>query len=372
MAFSTADAAPADASRQVGAYRLAGLIGEGGMGRVYQAEEILTGRVVALKLMRHELTESVEARRLFVREMDLLSRLEDPHIVRSLACFEDDGQLAMAMERVHGSTLRAVLAERGPLAWWRAGHIVSQIAEALIAAHEHDPPIVHCDLKPENVMLQRDGSVKVMDFGIARAVVDHCPTRTRSAGSLQYMSPEQIDAKTVDHRSDLYALGLMTFELLAGEPPFASPSPRKLLEMQCAHPPPALPVHVREKIPPAMAELLAALLRKLPEERPSSAREVVAVLQPLLPSSEPESVPPCRPDAETGDAHDTLACAANVVTEMGQDTVVMIDSARGLAVWSRWRALCVIAMACTVSGLATYFIKTHLGEAARATLVGEP
>jgi serine/threonine protein kinase len=126
--------------------------------------------------------------------------------------------------------------------------ITSEVAAALTAAHGQEPPIVHRDLKPENLMLTPSG-VKVMDFGIGKVLQAMRKGTTGSVGTLAYMSPEQIDAAPIDHRADLYALGLVLYEMLAGRPPFQSESPRQLLEMQCTAPPPPLPDEARAGLP---------------------------------------------------------------------------------------------------------------------------
>src|SRR5579863_8106985 len=187
---------------RIGEYSIRRLVGEGGMGRVYEAEERLSKRRVALKVLRPELTRSEEGRRLFLGEMQILAGIEHPNLVRSLATCEVDGQLVMALEFVEGRTLRAELGERGRLAWPEAVRVVVAIADGLAAAHAQDPPVVHRDLKPENVMLGPGGVVKVMDFGVAKVVERAGVTNTQSVGTLEYMSPEQIDAKTIDARSD--------------------------------------------------------------------------------------------------------------------------------------------------------------------------
>ena len=218
---------------QIGEYTVRRLLGEGGMGKVYEAEERLTGRRVALKVMRPELAKNDDARRWFQSEMKVTSQLEHPNVVRSLAAFEADGQLVLALEYLEGQTLRDLLHERGRLTWPEAVEITAQIAQALSAAHATVPAIVHRDLKPENVMMlsanEADGqkvTVKVMDFGIAKVLETARATNTQSLERLQYMSPEQIDAKPIDGRSDLYALGLLLYEMLEGGGPFQSTSPR--------------------------------------------------------------------------------------------------------------------------------------------------
>ncbi|HEY6558452.1 MAG TPA: serine/threonine-protein kinase [Polyangiaceae bacterium] len=274
---------------RIGEYRIRRLIGEGGMGKVFEAEERLSGRRVALKVLRPELARSEEARRLFTNEMTILAHLDHPHVVRSLSCSEIDGQLVMALEYLDGKTLREVLASRCALPWPEAVRIAAQIASALAAAHRQDPPIVHRDLKPENIMIAPDGAVKVMDFGIAKVLQAASATTTHSVGTLQYMSPEQIDATRVDGRSDLYCLGLILYEMLAGTAPFHSASPRELLNLQCTALPPALSPTVRSLLPRGVDRLLSELLEKSPDKRPSSAEDVLHELLPFSPAEEPRT-----------------------------------------------------------------------------------
>ncbi|MEZ4226858.1 MAG: serine/threonine-protein kinase [Polyangiaceae bacterium] len=269
---------------RIGEYLVRGLVGEGGMGKVYEAEERLSKRRVALKVLRPELSRSEDGRRLFLNEMTILAHLDHPNIVRCLACTESDDQLVMALEYLEGRTLRTVLADGGPLSWEDAVGIAVQITSALAAAHRQEPPIVHRDLKPENVMVLDDGTVKVMDFGIAKVLEALSGNTTHSVGTLQYMSPEQIDATGVDARSDLYCLGLVMYEMLAGKPPFESASPRELLNMQCTQAPPQLPEDVRGSLPRAVERLVFELLEKSAEDRPASARDVLHELEPFAPS----------------------------------------------------------------------------------------
>jgi serine/threonine-protein kinase len=270
---------------ELGEYRIVRTLGEGGMGTVHEAEERLTGRRVAVKVARPELARTEEGRRLFLNEMRILAKLEHPNVVRCLAATEVDGQLVLALELVEGRTLRARLAAEGRLPWQEAARVAAAVAAALGAAHSQSPPIVHRDLKPENVLLGDDGSIKVTDFGVAKVLeAAHAPS-TQSVGTLTYLSPEQIDARVVDHRADLYALGLVLHEMLAGEPPFRAASPRKLLDLQCTAEPPPLPEDVRATLPRGVEELVAALLEKAPEDRPYLAEDVVARLAPFQPAA---------------------------------------------------------------------------------------
>jgi serine/threonine protein kinase len=272
---------------QIGDYLVRRLIGEGGMGRVYEAEERLSKRRVALKVLHHELSRSEEGRRLFLNEMQILAHLEHPNIVRSLASIEASGELVMVLEYLDGRTLRALLNAEGRLPWGEAIRIVAAVAGGLAAAHGQEPPIIHRDLKPENIMVVEGGAVKVMDFGIAKVIEALDQTNTQSVGTLQYMSPEQIDARTIDHRSDLYCLGLIFYELCAGRPPFQSASPRQLLNLQCTAPPPQLPDEVRAGLPRGVEQLVFQLLEKAPEDRPHLAQDVIDRLDPFQTAAGP-------------------------------------------------------------------------------------
>jgi serine/threonine protein kinase len=280
----------------IGEYRVGRLLGEGGMGKVFEAEERLSGRKVALKVLRPELARSEPARRLFENEMTVLSRLDHPNIVRCLACAEVSGDLVMALELLEGRTLRTLMLDEGALPWERAVAIVAQMASALSAAHEHAPPIVHRDLKPENVMVLAADTIKVTDFGIAKVLAALGSKTTHSVGTLQYMSPEQIDAGPIDGRSDLYALGLVFYELVAGRPPFESSSPRELLNLQCTAAPPPLPEPVRRALPRGLERLMFELLAKSREDRPASAADVLHELEPFMPSTGREA-PSSRPSS---------------------------------------------------------------------------
>jgi serine/threonine-protein kinase len=365
----------------LGAYRIERLLGEGGMGKVYEAEERLSGRHVALKVLRPELARSEPARRLFENEMSILARLDHENVVRCLACAEIEGELVMALELLEGRTLRQLLLTDDALDWQRALGIVQQIASALAAAHEHDPPIVHRDLKPENVMILDDGTVKVTDFGIAKVLAALGNATTHSVGTLQYMSPEQIDAAPIDARSDLYSLGLVLYELLTGRPPFESSSPRELLNMQCTKTPPPLPESVRRAIPRGIERLIFELLQKSPDERPGSAADVLHAIEPFVPfeataesakttssrRSEPgakaskphSSARGARADAGAlGDARTERSPPPALKTEAPRDdTLLLLQRAALPRELPRRRALLVIVALSALSGIATYAVR---------------
>ncbi|MFO7566991.1 MAG: serine/threonine-protein kinase [Enhygromyxa sp.] len=340
--------------RTIGDFLVRRLIGEGGMGKVYEAEERLSRRRVALKVLRSELARSEAGRRAFVNEMAILASLDDPHVVRCLHCTESEGELVMALEYLEGETLRERMSREGPLAWDLVVAIAWQIAAALMAAHGAEQPIIHRDLKPENVMLVEGGTrVKVMDFGIAKVMQAVAGNTTHSVGTLQYMSPEQIDARPLSPRSDLYALGLVMWEMLAGRPPFVAESPRVLLDKLCTEPAPPLPDDVRRGLPRGVEQLVAALLEKDPGERPADAAEVLERLDPFRPaelsrtqaprerepSDEAPAVVPSAPASSGQERLDTVAVVERAVapreipTKLALTIVASLSLAAGLITW---------------------------------------
>jgi serine/threonine-protein kinase len=374
---------------RVGEYIIRRLVGEGGMGKVYEAEERLSKRRVALKVLREELARSEHSRGLFLNEMQILAHLEHENIVRSLASVEADGKLCMVLEFLEGRTLRDVLNEQERMSWEDAANIVHAVARALVAAHGQEPPVIHRDLKPENIMILDGGGVKVMDFGIAKLVQELNQTNTQSVGTLQYMSPEQIDAQTIDHRTDLYCLGLIFYELLAGRPPFQSSSPRTLLNLQCTEAPPPLDDDARASIPKGIEKVLFQLLEKAPEDRPESARVVVDMLEMFLPEVSTRSVTArrsssvsarsTREDSSSGPRNDTLPSAkegsssddssGRTPKDEGspsgrevrrkeaskrKDTIALVDQASQERELSTGLSLFIIIALMVIAGVATY------------------
>ncbi len=348
---------------RIGEYSVVRLVGEGGMGRVYEGEERLSKRRVALKVLRPELVKDEDGRRMFLSEMQILASLEHPNVVRSLASLEHEGQLVLVLEYLEGKTLRALLNERD-LSWAEAVEIAAQVASALAAAHgSADAAIIHRDLKPENVMVLEDGTTKVMDFGIAK-VLEHAQGRsTQSLGTLQYMSPEQIDAGPIDGRTDLYALGLLFYEMLSGKPPFRSASPRELLNLQCTAEPPPFDEDV--EAPAGVVDLVFELLAKAPDARPETAEDVLAALAPFRVGKKRPKAP--TSSKRTGSAR---SVETGAVTPSGTlrspkrvDTVALLDKATApRQVRARTAALVILA-ASVLSGGLTYGLRAHYAKA---------
>jgi eukaryotic-like serine/threonine-protein kinase len=351
---------------RIGEYLVRRLVGEGGMGKVYEAEERLSKRRVALKVLRPELARSEEGRRLFLNEMTILAHLDHPNIVRALSCSEIDGELVMALEFLSGHTLRELLGTRVRLPWNEVVAIAAQIASALGAAHRQQPPIVHRDLKPENVIVLPDGAVKVMDFGIAKVMEALSKTTTHSVGTLQYMSPEQIDATGIDARSDLYSLGLCMYEMLGGKAPFESVSPRELLNLQCTMTPPPLPEEVRAGLPRGIERLVMQLLEKRPDARPADAEAVLAVLDDFRSDAVPtgrtiaSTQPPARSGAtEVPGLAPPQASRPRDSTPRIADTIGLLEHAAGPRTLGTGWAIALIVVLSLLAGGITWWMRAQ-------------
>jgi len=346
--------------RKIGDFLVRRLIGEGGMGKVYEAEERLSKRRVALKVLRNELARSEAGRRAFVNEMAILASLDNPHVVRCLHCTEADGELVMALEYLEGETLRDHMNREGPLAWDAVVAIAWQIAAALAAAHGAEQPIIHRDLKPENVMLVEGSRIKVMDFGIAKVMQAVAGNTTHSVGTLQYMSPEQIDARPLSPRSDLYALGLVMWEMLAGHPPFVAESPRVLLDKLCTEPAPQLPAEARRGLPRGVEQLVHQLLEKDPAARPADAAEVLERLEPFRPaelslgSTAPgKKTQPPREDPSV----DETPAVVPASTQKRLDTVAVVERAVAPRELPTKLAVTIIVSLSLFAGLITWLVR---------------
>jgi serine/threonine-protein kinase len=287
-----------------GRYLVTDLIGAGGMGAVYRAQHVQLQKPVALKVLNAEMALHKEAAQRFEREAMVSARIMHPHVVSANDSGRlPDGSLYLVLEFVQGRSLRQLIDEEGRLPPPRALAICGQIAEALAAAHAAD--VVHRDLKPGNVMLlNREGKsefVKVLDFGLARIVgqpsTSEPLTRTGAVfGTPEYMSPEQARGDVADHRADLYALGVILYELLAGRPPFQAPELVAVLIKHMQEAPPPLPPDVPEPI----ARYTMSLLAKQPADRPSDALQVVKGLRRLGPPSGAFSLAPSAPAPSGG------------------------------------------------------------------------
>ena len=266
-----------------GRYRLERELGAGGMATVYLAHDLKHDRKVAVKVLREELSASLGKER-FLREIKVAAALQHPHILPLYDSGDADGLLFYVMPYVDGLSLRDKLTKEGELPIGDAVRILRDIADALSEAHRHG--VVHRDLKPENVML-RGRHALVMDFGVAKALSERhragksLTTVGVALGTPTYMAPEQAVADPhVDHRADLYAFGVVAYELLAARPPFTGASPQQILAAHVTAA--AEPVTTHRTMPPALAALVMRCLEKRPADRPQSAEELITQLEAVL------------------------------------------------------------------------------------------
>ncbi|MFD5493514.1 protein kinase [Streptomyces sp. NPDC001812] len=266
-----------------GRYRLTHRLGRGGMAEVFAAEDVRLGRTVAVKLMRADLAEDPIAKARFTREAQSVAGLNHHAIVAVYDSGEDTvgGQAVpyIVMEIVEGRTIRDLLLNAEAPGPEQALIIVSGVLEALAYSHQHG--IVHRDIKPANVIITHNGAVKVMDFGIARAMHGASTTMTQTGmvmGTPQYLSPEQALGKAVDHRSDLYATGCMLYELLALRPPFTGETPLSVV-YQHVQDIPTPPSEVSDASPPELDGLVMRSLAKEPDDRFQTAEEMRGLIQ---------------------------------------------------------------------------------------------
>ena len=263
-------------------YRLERELGAGGMATVYLAHDLKHDRKVAVKVLREELSASLGKER-FLREIKVAAALQHPHILPLYDSGEADGLLFYVMPYVDGLSLRDKLTKEGELPIGDAVRILRDIADALSEAHRHG--VVHRDLKPENVML-RGRHALVMDFGVAKALSEATGRQSLTTvgvalGTPTYMAPEQAVADPhVDHRADLYAFGVVAYELLAARPPFTGASPQQILAAHVTAA--AEPVTTHRAMPPALAALVMRCLEKRPADRPQSAEELITQLEAVL------------------------------------------------------------------------------------------
>jgi serine/threonine protein kinase/Tfp pilus assembly protein PilF len=264
-------------------YRILREIGSGGMAWVYLAEDTIENRLVAVKVLYPQYSEDVSYIQRFNREAKLAIGLTDPHIVRVLDYGASRDVHYLVMEYIQGKDLREYLEQKGALPYEEALSIVDQVAAALEKAQKQG--IVHRDIKPQNLMLTPDGTIKVLDFGIARARALPSLTQSGFVGSPYYISPEQAMGEEVDIRSDIYSLGVVLYEMLSGRLPFDAKSPWSIISQHIATEPPEL-ILPDGHLPPAVKRLLNKALAKRPEDRfrtPAELREAVAALLAGLP-----------------------------------------------------------------------------------------
>jgi serine/threonine-protein kinase len=255
------------------------------MGKVYKVRNVISDRNEAMKVLLPNLAEAPELADRFIREIKLLASLNHPHIAGLHTALRLENQLLMMMEFVEGRTLEERLRE-GPLTLWEAVDYMSQVLSALSYAHERG--VVHRDIKPANMMVTPEGQIKLMDFGIAKAMADRKLTMTGTTlGSLFYMSPEQVKGvSTLDGRSDLYSVGVSLYEIVTGVRPFKGDSDYSLmvahLEQQ-----PVPPIQLDPTLPPGLNEIIMTAIQKDPAQRFQTAQAFRGALESVKQSLAP-------------------------------------------------------------------------------------
>jgi Tol biopolymer transport system component/tRNA A-37 threonylcarbamoyl transferase component Bud32 len=315
-------------------YRIIKKLGAGGMGEVYLAEDTILNRRVALKLLSPEHTQNEEHLRRFKQEAKSVSALNHPNILTIHEVGEADGHNFIATEFIDGETLFAALRRTGKMKTSEALNVAAQAASALAAAHEAG--IVHRDIKPENIMLRRDGYVKVLDFGLAKLtekatsqfIDGEAPTRPLAltqtgaiVGTAKYMSPEQARGLAFDSRTDIWSLGCVLYEMVAGRAPFAGDTVTDMLVAIVGQEPPPLKDLASEQIPVELDWIITKTLRKNPDERYQMSKELLIDLQRLRQQLEIESH---LERSTTTDASGTATTASLAATRLAPRRVVII------------------------------------------------
>ncbi|MDO4863709.1 MAG: Stk1 family PASTA domain-containing Ser/Thr kinase, partial [Ruminococcus sp.] len=260
-----------------GRYEITELIGVGGMAEVYKGTDVIDNKAVAIKILKKEYAENEEFLRRFRNESKAVAVLSHPNIVKIYDMGFSDKLQYIVMEYIDGITLKEYIEEEKVLTWKDTVHFVIQILRAL--QHAHDKGIVHRDIKPQNIMMFSDGTIKVMDFGIAKFSREEGKTATDQAiGSVHYISPEQASGGVTDAKSDIYSVGAMMYEMLTGKKPFDSDNPVAIAVMHM-HDIPERPRAINPDIPDGLEEIVLKAMEKAPEDRYQTTAEMIADIE---------------------------------------------------------------------------------------------
>jgi len=269
---SLSQSIPPQTSRP-GRYQVEGELGRGGMGIVYKARDTVLDRIVAFKVLPDAFKENPQALRNFLREAKSAAKLNHPNIVTVYDAGEQEGVYYIAMEYVDGTTLKEIVRRKGAIAANGVLHVLVQMCEAL--RYAHDQKVVHRDIKTANTMWTREKKAKIMDFGLAKVVEEVRNHTTLVSGTPYYMSPEQTLGKNVDHRTDIYSLGVTIFELSSGTLPFREGN----VPYHHVHTPAPDVREVAPEVPPLIANIIARCMQKDPATRYQTTREILAELK---------------------------------------------------------------------------------------------
>lgn len=271
-----------ETAKLMGDYEMLGVLGAGGMGRVYRVRNVITDRIEAMKVLLPDLEGQEEVAARFLREIKLLAALAHPNIAALHTALTINNQLVMIMEYVEGQTLASRL-DGGAIAPADALNYVDQVLSALSYAHQQH--VIHRDIKPANMMLTPEGVVKLMDFGIART--DQEPAKLTAPGttlgSINYMSPEQVKGGPIDERSDLYSVGISLYEMVTGQKPFHGDSNFSIMAAQIQQTP-TPPIQLNPGLPDGLNDIVLTSIAKAPDERFQSAEAFRTAIKSVLQS----------------------------------------------------------------------------------------
>ena len=277
-------------------YLLKKIVGMGGMAVVFEAYDQLMNRTVAVKLLRDEINNDEQSVKRFINESRAVSMLNHSNIVNIYDVSVRDDLKYIVMEYIHGIPLKSYMSHKGVIAWKEALAYTEQILRAL--SHAHSKGIIHRDIKPQNILLLKNGVIKVADFGIAKLPNTETVTMTDKAiGTVYYISPEQASGKPIDCRSDLYSLGAMLYEMITGQLPFYADSPVSVALMQVKDEP-IPPTELNPSLPRGLEQIIQRAMEKNPEERYQSAEDMLQAVQTLR--AHPDKIfPPYKQTKET-------------------------------------------------------------------------
>ena len=322
--------------RMLGEFRILRRLGRGGMAEVYLAEQTTLRRNVAIKVLHENRLKDPTYLARFQREAQSAAALSHPNIVQVLLVGEQEGIHYIAQEYVPGYNLRELLKKKGPPEQTLAVRIIRQAANALQAAHEAG--IVHRDVKLENIMITRKGEVKVADFGLAQLMRDDAadePHLTRAGvtmGTPLYMSPEQISGKEVDHRSDIYSLGVTCYHLLSGNPPFRGPTAMSIAVQHLKNEPDPLEP-IRSDLAPLLCRMVHKMMAKKPQDRYQTAQAILKDLKRLAENPDQQLEGTNKKEVHESELSDKPTPSGNAVVRLARSIWHAPDWPVGKQIW---------------------------------------
>ena len=354
--------------QRIGDYEILGVLGAGGMGKVYKVRNTISDRIEAMKVLLANLAAQKELADRFLREIKLLASLDHPNIAKLNTALTLDNQLVMMMEYVDGATLASRLLG-GPIAPADAANYSDQVLSAL--AYAHKLKVIHRDVKPANMMLTSQGVVKLMDFGIARPNDEAGMTSTGATlGSMNYMSPEQVRCEPVDQRSDLYSMGVSLYEMVTGKLPFRGHSNYSVMSAHLEETPKP-PIAVRPDLPKGLSDIILMAMAKNPQERFQTAEAFAAALRSVFPAGagavSPIPVPVRVPQAAPAVSAPQVPAQATVpmaVVAAAESRAAASGSHRGA--YMALGGILVVGMLVVGAFYVPRVIKTHAGSRSAA------